>query len=103
MLLRSLRKAVLSARPAEGRYMVRVDHEATIRFLSSVFEPTDWVAILLKSNDRSCVAQRVGPVSWIQSERFQRWLRAMNAQKSQGTSARSIQTTSAISALATAR
>ena len=27
------------------------------------------------------VAQRVGPVSWIQSERFQRWLRAMNARK----------------------
>ena len=25
------------------------------------------------------VAQRVGPVSWVQTERFQRWLRAMNA------------------------
>ena len=41
----------------------------------------DWVAIFLKSYDRSCVAQRVGPVSWVQSERFQRWLRAMNARK----------------------
>jgi len=28
---------------------------------------------------RSGVAQRVGPASWIQSERFQRWLLAMNA------------------------
>ena len=27
------------------------------------------------------MAQRVGPVSWVQSERFQRWLRAMNARK----------------------
>ena len=27
------------------------------------------------------VAQRVGPVSWVQTERFQRWLRAMNARK----------------------
>ena len=29
------------------------------------------------------MAQRVGPVSWVQSERFQRWLRAMNARKVQ--------------------
>ena len=27
------------------------------------------------------MAQRVGPVSWVQSERVQRWLRAMNARK----------------------
>ena len=27
------------------------------------------------------MAQRVGPVSWVQTERFQRWLRAMNAGK----------------------
>ena len=45
-----------------------------VRFLRTVFEPTDWVAIFLKSYERSRVAQRVGPVSWIQSERFQRWL-----------------------------
>lgn len=61
--------------------MAGVDHEAPVRFLSSVFEPTDWVAIFLKSYERSGVAQRVGSVSWIQSERFQRWLRAMNAQR----------------------
>jgi hypothetical protein len=46
-----------------------------------VFEPTDWVAVFLKSCDGNGVAQRVGPSSWVQSERFQRWLRAMNAQK----------------------
>ena len=27
------------------------------------------------------MAQRVGPVSWVQTDRFQRWLRAMNAGK----------------------
>ena len=59
----------------------QVDRDAPIRFLKTVFEPTDWVAIFLKSYDRSGVAQRVGSVSWVQSERFQRWLRAMNARK----------------------
>src|SRR5687768_16825785 len=54
---------------------------APIRFLRTLFEPTDWVAILLKSYDRSTVAHRVGPVSWVQTDRFQRWLRAMNAGK----------------------
>ena len=61
--------------------MVGVDREATVQFLSSVYEPTDWVAILLKSYERSGVAQRVRSISCIQSERFQRWLRAMNAQQ----------------------
>ena len=61
--------------------MAAVDRHAPVRFLRTVFEPTDWVAIFLKSYERSRVAQRVGPVSWVQSERFQRWLRAMNARK----------------------
>ena len=59
--------------------MAAADRHAPIRFLQTLFEPTDWVAIFLKSYERSTVAQRVGPVSWVQSERFQRWLRAMNA------------------------
>ena len=61
--------------------MATVDRHAPGRFLRTVFEPTDWVAIFLKSYERSRVAQRVGPVSWIQSDRFQRWLCAMNAHK----------------------
>src|SRR5687768_16867320 len=61
--------------------MVAVDRHAPIQFLRTLFEPTDWVAIFLKSYDRSWVAQRVGPVSWFQTERFQRWLRAMNAKR----------------------
>ena len=59
--------------------MAVADRHAPIRFLRTLFEPTDWVAIFLKSYERSTVAQRVGPVSWVQTERFQRWLRAMNA------------------------
>lgn len=61
--------------------MAAADRHAPIRFLRTLFEPTDWVAIFLKSYERSTVAQRVGPVSWVQTERFQRWLRAMNAGK----------------------
>ena len=61
--------------------MAGVDRIATVRFLETAFEPDDWVAIFLKSCDKSSVAQRVGPLSWIQSERFQRWLRTMNARK----------------------
>ena len=61
--------------------MARVDRDAPVRFLGTIFEPTDWAAIFLKSYERTGVAQRVGPVSWIQSERVQRWLRAMNARK----------------------
>jgi hypothetical protein len=59
--------------------MAGIDRVAPVRFLQSAFEPDDWIAILLKSYDRSSVAQRVGPVSWVQSERFQRWLRVMNS------------------------
>jgi hypothetical protein len=61
--------------------MPAADRHAPIRFLRTLFEPTDWVAVFLKSYERSTVAQRVGSVSWVQTERFQRWLRAMNAGK----------------------
>jgi RepB DNA-primase N-terminal domain len=61
--------------------MTGVDPSAAGRFLETAFEPQDWVAIFLKSYDGSGVAQRVGPVSWVQSERFQRWLQAMNSRK----------------------
>jgi hypothetical protein len=63
------------------RNMAGVDREASIRFLNTAFEPIDCVAVLLKSYERSGALQRVGPVSCIAAERFQRWLRAMNARK----------------------
>jgi hypothetical protein len=61
--------------------MAGADRDAPVRFLANVFEPTDWIAVFLKSYVRGGVAQRVGPVCWVKSERFQRWLRAMNARK----------------------
>jgi hypothetical protein len=61
--------------------MAEVDRTAPARFLETAFEPDDRVAIFLKSYDTGGVAQRVGSLSWVQSERFQRWLRAMNSQK----------------------
>jgi hypothetical protein len=57
------------------------DRDAPLRFLRTLFRPADWVAVFLKSYETSRVTQRVGPVSWIQTERLQRWLRAMNAEK----------------------
>jgi hypothetical protein len=61
--------------------MAVVDRQVPVHFLRTLFEPTDWIAIFLKSYERGTVAQRVGPVSWVQTERFQRWLRAMNARR----------------------
>ncbi len=61
--------------------MASADHHAPVRFLRTLFELADWVAVFLKSYESSGVVQRVGPVSWVESERVQRWLRAMNAQK----------------------
>ena len=61
--------------------MTGVDPGVAGRFLETAFERRDWVAIFLKSYERAAVAQRVGSVSWVQSERFQRWLRAMNARR----------------------
>jgi hypothetical protein len=58
-----------------------IDRDAPVQFLRTVFDPTDWVAIFLKSYESSGVAQRVRPMSCVQSERFQRWLRAMNSRK----------------------
>jgi len=45
--------------------MAVIDRDAPVRFLRTVFEPDDWVAIFLKSYEESGVAQRVGPVSWV--------------------------------------
>ena len=61
--------------------MAVVDRIAPVRFLEIGFDSQDWIAILLKCHDTSSVAQRVGPVAWLRSERFQRWLRAMNSRK----------------------
>jgi hypothetical protein len=58
-----------------------INREGPVGFLQTVFEPTDCAAVLLKSYERPEITQRVGPVSWLQREPLQRWLRAMNAQQ----------------------
>jgi hypothetical protein len=58
---------------------MRVDPDASVGFLTTAYEPHDWVAVLLKSARGGRVAQRVGPITRITSPRFQAWLRAENA------------------------
>src|SRR4051794_15470728 len=60
---------------------VEVDREAAVRFLRLAYEPTDWVAVFLKSYDSGRVTQRVSPVRRTSHERFFRWLVAMNADR----------------------
>jgi hypothetical protein len=48
-----------------------MDLQAPLRFLSTAYHPTDWVAVLLKSHDTGGTAQRVGPLSLIAHPRFQ--------------------------------
>lgn len=59
--------------------MPSAESDAPIRFLRTVFEPTDWVAVFLKCYETGTVAQRVAALAAVKTDRFQRWLRAMNA------------------------
>jgi len=58
---------------------VLIDREAPLTFLSTAFEPADWVAVFLKSYASGRVAQRVRSVDDVKAPRFQAWLRAENA------------------------
>ena len=59
--------------------MVLIDREAPIRFLRTGYEPTDWVAVFLKTYRTGDTAQRVVSVAEATSPRFQSWLRQRNA------------------------
>src|SRR5262245_31761350 len=61
--------------------MRAVDLDSARCFLNIAYEPTDWVALLLKSYDTGKVSQRVVPVSWAAGRRCQSWLLAMNARR----------------------
>ena len=52
-----------------------VDREAPLRFIRTVYEQDDWVAVFLKSYETGHTTQRVGPVSLVADARFQAWLR----------------------------
>ena len=55
-----------------------VDREAPLRFIRTVYEQDDWVAVFLKSYETGHTTQRVGPVSLVADARFQAWLRWRN-------------------------
>jgi hypothetical protein len=61
--------------------MPRIDRKAPLQFLRTAYEPGDWIAVLLKPHGLGDAMQRVGPVDFAASTRFQAWLRAANSAK----------------------
>ena len=59
--------------------MVSIDREAPLRFLSTGYEPTDCIAVFLKTYRTGDTAQRIVSVPDAASPRFQGWLRYLNA------------------------
>jgi len=55
----------------------RIDPAVPVAFIRALFEPDDWVAVLLKSPQRA--TQRVLSVTSVVHPRLQAWLRAQNA------------------------
>jgi hypothetical protein len=58
-----------------------IDDRAPLQFLRQAYEPDDWLAVFLKSYETRRTAQRIGPLSRIETPRFQAWLRAENAHR----------------------
>ena len=59
--------------------MVSIDQCAPVRFLQAAFGPDDSIGVLLKTYRTGQVIQRIVPVASAISDRFQAWLRHMNA------------------------
>ena len=59
--------------------MVSIDQCAPVRFLQAAFAPNDSIGVLLKTYRTGQVIQRIVPVASAISDRFQAWLRHMNA------------------------
>jgi integrase/recombinase XerD len=57
------------------------DEREALRFLSTAFEPHDWIAIFLRNYETGQVRQRVGALAGFLEPSFHRWLRSMNAQR----------------------
>lgn len=60
---------------------MRADSDAAIQFIETAYEPTDWIALLLKSYETGRTAQRVGPRELFVRPTIHAWLRAMNARR----------------------
>ena len=59
--------------------MVPIDCCAPVRFLRAAFAPNDSIGVLLKTYRTGQVIQRIVPVTTATSDRFQAWLRHLNA------------------------
>lgn len=59
--------------------MTSIDRHAPIRFLRTAFAADDSIGVLLKTYRTGQAVQRIVPVSTAASDRFQAWLRHMNA------------------------
>ena len=59
--------------------MVSIDQCAPVRFLQAAFDHDDSIGVLLKTYRTGQVIQRIVPVASAISDRFQAWLRYMNA------------------------
>ena len=59
--------------------MVPIDWSAPVRFLRAAFAPNDSIGVLLKTYRTGQVIQRIVPVTTATSDRFQAWLRHLNA------------------------
>jgi hypothetical protein len=57
---------------------IQIDPDSGRRFLMTAFDPSDWVAIFLKSYQSGRVAQRVGSLRWALCLSTLGWLREMN-------------------------
>ena len=58
-----------------------IDRDAPIRFLRTAYEPSDWIAVFLKTYRTGEIAQRIVSVSDASSRGFQGWLRYQNANR----------------------
>src|SRR5262245_48550474 len=58
-----------------------IDCDAPIRFLRAAYEPSDWIAVFLKTYRTGDVAQRVMPMSEAVRPSFQAQLRHLNARE----------------------
>ena len=59
--------------------MGSIERCAPVRFLRAAFAPDDSIGVLLKTYRTGQVIQRIVPVTTATSDRFQAWLRHMNA------------------------
>jgi len=59
--------------------VVSIDQCAPVRFLQAAFDHDDSIGVLLKTYRTGQVIQRIVPVASAISDRFQSWLRHMNA------------------------